>query len=76
MSAVPKGSVKGLVARGNFVVDIEWSGGSMTKATVTSRSGGQLALRVENVTSFSVNGNAYTVPINTTAGARYVITKG
>lgn len=74
-SAVPKGSVKGLVARGNFVVDIEWNAGTMTQATVTSRSGGQLALRVENAAGFKVDGVAYTTPITTIAGARYVITK-
>ncbi|KAF1995578.1 glycoside hydrolase family 95 protein [Amniculicola lignicola CBS 123094] len=74
-SAVPNGSVKGLFARGNFVVDIEWSGGSMTGATVTARSGGQLALRVENGADFEVNGKAYTAPINTTAGVKYDITK-
>jgi hypothetical protein len=74
-SAVAKGSVKGLVARGNFVVDIEWGGGAMTQATVTSRSGGALALRVESGTSFKVDGKAYTAPINTTAGGKYVITK-
>ncbi|KAF2196190.1 hypothetical protein GQ43DRAFT_485153 [Delitschia confertaspora ATCC 74209] len=74
-SAVPKGSVSGLVARGNFVVDIEWNNGSMTLATVTSRSGGKLALRVENEANFNVNGEVYTTAINTTAGAKYTITK-
>jgi hypothetical protein len=47
----------------------------MTQATVTSRSGGALALRVESGTSFKVDGKAYTAPINTTAGGKYVITK-
>ncbi|KAF2729489.1 hypothetical protein EJ04DRAFT_588750 [Polyplosphaeria fusca] len=74
-SAVPKGSVKGLVARGNFVVDVEWSGGSLTTATVTSKSGGQLALRVENGASFKVDGKVYSGPIDTTAGGKYVISK-
>jgi hypothetical protein len=74
-TAVAKGSVKGLVARGNFVVDIEWSAGAMTQATVTSRSGGELAMRVESGTSFKVDGKAYTAPIQTTAGGKYVITK-
>jgi hypothetical protein len=74
-AAVPKGSVKGLVARGNFVVDVEWSGGAMTQATVTARSGGELALRVESGTAFKVDGKVYTAPINTTAGGKYTITK-
>jgi hypothetical protein len=74
-SAVPNGSVKGLVARGNFVVDIGWSGGSMTQATVTARSGGELALRVEGGIAFKVDGKAYTGPIGTNIGGKYVITK-
>lgn len=40
-----KGSVKGLVARGGFVVDMEWDGMQLSKATVHSRLGGNLRLR-------------------------------
>ena len=39
------GSVRGLVARGGFVVDMEWSGGKLTRAEVMSRAGGVLRLR-------------------------------
>ena len=39
------GSVKGLVARGGFVVDMEWADGSLSRAEVTSRAGGVLRLR-------------------------------
>jgi hypothetical protein len=74
-SAVVKGSVKGLVARGNFVVDIDWSGGSMTQATVTARSGGEMALRVENGAAFKVDGKVYTGPLKTSVGEKYTITK-
>ncbi|KAH3941206.1 hypothetical protein HBI56_208010 [Parastagonospora nodorum] len=74
-SAIPKGSVKGLVARGNFVVDIDWSGGSMTQATVTARSGGEVALRVENGAAFKVDGKVYTGPLKTNVGGKYTITK-
>jgi alpha-L-fucosidase 2 len=35
----PKGSVRGLVARGSFVVDIDWEGGKLQSATVASRAG-------------------------------------
>ncbi|OMD20676.1 glycosyl hydrolase family 95 catalytic domain-containing protein, partial [Paenibacillus odorifer] len=34
-----EGSVKGLVARGGFVMTIEWSGGCLTRAEVTSTHG-------------------------------------
>ncbi len=40
-----KGSVKGLVARGAFEVDMDWDGGELTAATVTSRIGGNLRIR-------------------------------
>ena len=39
-----KGSVKGLVARGAFEVDMDWDG-ELTTATVTSRIGGNLRIR-------------------------------
>lgn len=40
-----KGSVKGLVARGAFEVDMDWDGGELTTAIVTSRIGGNLRIR-------------------------------
>ncbi len=40
-----KGSVKGLVARGAFEVDMDWDGGELTTTTVTSRIGGNLRIR-------------------------------
>ena len=40
-----KGSVKGLVARGAFEVDMDWDGGELTAAKVTSRIGGNLRIR-------------------------------
>lgn len=40
-----KGSVKGLVARGGFVVDIDWDGGQVRKAVIHSRLGGNLRIR-------------------------------
>lgn len=40
-----KGNVKGLVARGGFVVDMEWDGAQLNKAKVHSRLGGVLRIR-------------------------------
>lgn len=40
-----KGSVRGLVARGGFVVDMEWDGVQLRKAKIRSRIGGNLRLR-------------------------------
>lgn len=40
-----EGSVKGLVARGGFVVDMEWNGVQLAKAKIHSRLGGNLRLR-------------------------------
>jgi hypothetical protein len=42
---------------------------------VTSKSGAELALRVEDGTSFNVDGKAYTGPVKTSVGGKYVITK-
>ena len=39
------GSIKGLVARGGFEVDIDWEGGKLTKATIHSRFGGVCRIR-------------------------------
>ena len=39
------GSVKGLVARGGFEIDIDWKAGKLTKAVVRSRHGGTCRLR-------------------------------
>lgn len=40
-----QGSVKGLVSRGGFVVDMTWDGSQLNTATITSRLGGNLRLR-------------------------------
>ena len=44
-AAWSEGSVKGLVARGGFEVDMEWKGGQPTKTVVRSKLGGNLRLR-------------------------------
>lgn len=46
LPALPKawatGTVKGLVARGNFVVDMQWQDGKLTGGNILSRKGGPL----------------------------------
>ena len=44
-SAWKNGSVKGLVARGGFVIDMDWKDGKLTQAVVHSRLGGACLLR-------------------------------
>jgi hypothetical protein len=66
--------VTGLLARGNFEVDIEWEDGMLLNANITSRSGGTLALRVGDGTGeVLVDGAAYTGPLATTKGTKYVV---
>ncbi|KFY52790.1 hypothetical protein V496_08174 [Pseudogymnoascus sp. VKM F-4515 (FW-2607)] len=72
-AAVPEGSVRGLVARGNFVVDITWSGNALKEATITSKIGGALAIRLQDGREFTVDGAAYSEPIITRAGAVYTV---
>jgi alpha-L-fucosidase 2 len=43
----PKGSVKGLCARGGFIVDIAWEQGRLSKATITSTWGVDCKIRYE-----------------------------
>lgn len=42
--AWPAGEVRGLCARGGFVVDMAWKDGKVTAATISSRQGGQTTL--------------------------------
>ena len=50
-SAWPDGKVTGLLARGGFEVDLEWSEGRLTKAVIHSRAGSRCSLRYGQTTS-------------------------
>ncbi|MEJ5995693.1 glycoside hydrolase family 95 protein [Pedobacter sp. Du54] len=78
------GSIKGLVARGNFVVDLIWEGGKLSKATIKSRTGGVLSLLTnipvkiigQQSTSKVIEsslGKAYQTRLSTKAGAVYEV---
>jgi alpha-L-fucosidase 2 len=43
--AWPSGSVRGLCARGGYVIDIAWTGRKLESATITSRLGGTAQVR-------------------------------
>ncbi|MEO7310100.1 MAG: glycoside hydrolase family 95 protein [Chitinophagaceae bacterium] len=82
-TAWESGTVKGLVARGGFVVDINWKAGQLTTATVTSRNGGLCTIR--SAPPVSVKGLAtaskkstigYVCIFNTVKGKSYQIAAG
>ncbi|MEP6746773.1 MAG: glycoside hydrolase N-terminal domain-containing protein [Bacteroidota bacterium] len=50
-AALPHGEVKGICARGAFVVDIKWNNGKLHQLTVVSKAGERLLLRYNNETT-------------------------
>ena len=52
-----KGSIKGIKARGNFTVDIEWAEGKLMTATIKAHKGGILRIK-ENTHTASLKSNS------------------
>ena len=50
-SALPQGAVKGICARGGFVMDIQWRDGKLQQLTVVSNAGAPLLLRCNGKTN-------------------------
>lgn len=84
-TAWKKGSVKGLVARGNFIVDMTWNNSALTTAIIFSKTGGNCVLRT--LVPVSVQGATiitrevpfnndihYITTLKTVAGKTYNIT--
>lgn len=76
------GRVKGLVARGNFVIDMEWGKGKLRKTSIKSRNGGVCRLRTLHPLKSSGNlqlkalkgdSNGYIYTFNTAPGGTYIL---
>ena len=72
-AAWKKGSVKGLVARGNFVVDMDWENAKLMRATILSKAGGECVIRTDiPVTVKGSQATMQKIPFNN--GTNYVTT--
>lgn len=66
-----KGSVKGLVARGNFEVAMAWNNGQLTQATITAKAGGYCVVRTKN--AVAIKGVIATTKKEIVSGVTYYI---
>lgn len=73
-TAVSTGEFSGWVARGSFIVDARWEDGNIVWASITSRAGGELAIRIQDGRGFFVDGEPYDGAIATEAGQTFEIT--
>jgi alpha-L-fucosidase 2 len=53
--AWPNGKIKGLKARGNYEIDMEWENGKLKSATVKSLNGTTPKIRIKNAPTHSAN---------------------
>jgi len=85
LPALPKawqsGSLKGLVARGNFVVDIDWNKGELVTANILSRKGELCTVRSNNpieIKSLNMRSEksslGYTLSFKSIQGQSYQVT--
>ena len=72
-----EGSVKGLVARGGYEVDIDWKDGRLTKAVIRSRLGGKCHIRsLAPLKGKGLKkGKEYGYQLQTVKGGEYVLTR-
>jgi alpha-L-fucosidase 2 len=65
-SALPKGVVKGLCARGGFVIDLQWQNGKLAATTITSTAGKECVVRYgdKEVKFPTTKGKNYTLDAN------------
>lgn len=64
------GSVKGLIARGGFVIDMYWANGKLTKAKIVAKNGGALNLLTNGPVKIA-NHNVVSKPIKNSLGVAY-----
>ncbi|GAB6011414.1 glycoside hydrolase family 95 protein [Viscerimonas tarda] len=80
------GTFKGIKARGNFELNAQWTGSSITSAEITSNSGGDCTIKYPNIKDYTITQrgggavsatviNDNTVSFATTTGATYDISK-